>query len=60
MQERPVRKGDEFVWHGVEIRVARVAKDATWADIIVWPAAGPGWTKRQPLPFPADFVAVSS
>ena len=52
------RRGDRYEWHGVDIGITRVAADGTWADITVSPPSGAGWTKRQPLPFPSDFVAV--
>jgi hypothetical protein len=48
-----VKKGDLFDWMGVRVEVTRVSR--MWADIKVTPPLGPGWTKRQPLPFPESF-----
>lgn len=55
-----VTKGDLFTFNSdVYIKVLRVAKDGTWADIKCSTDpdldASPGWTKRQRLPFPAGF-----
>lgn len=55
-----VTKGDLFTFgESVFIKVLRVAKDGSWADIkcntIPDLEASPGWTKRQRLPFPASF-----
>lgn len=45
-----VRAGDRFTTEdGLRIRVTRVARDATWADIAVRSQDGAGWRKRQPL-----------
>jgi hypothetical protein len=58
-----VKKGDRFRWHEVHVEVLRVARDGSWADIYCNAnpdSAATGWTKRQPLPFPADMKAVAS
>lgn len=53
-------KGDLFIWtvgtrnDSVSVKITRVAKDQTWADILCWGGRGV-WTKRQPLPLPDTF-----
>lgn len=49
-----VRKGQVWNWRGVRAEVLRVARDGTWADLRV-SSGMETWTKRQALPFPADF-----
>jgi hypothetical protein len=49
--ERPIVRGAWFrplKFPGHLIRVTRVAKDKTWADIVVFDD-GASWSKRQPL-----------
>src|SRR4051794_25731981 len=49
-----VKKGDRFRAMGTLVEVVRASKN--WADIKVEPENGAeGWTKRQPLPFPANW-----
>jgi hypothetical protein len=54
----PYAKGDRFTWMDATVTVLRVARDGTWADMDCHPAVGVGWTKRQPLPMPAEAVRV--
>lgn len=51
-------KGDLFEWQDHAVIVTRVAKDGTWADIRVHHPFGATWTKRQPLPIPADWEFI--
>ncbi len=51
---RAVRKGQVWDWRGVRCEILRVARDQSWADLRVC-SGMETWTKRQPLPFPADF-----
>jgi hypothetical protein len=46
-----VKRGEWYSWNGVSIRISRVARDCTWADIWCWDGET-YWTKRQPLPLP--------
>lgn len=52
-----VQAGDRFWWNAVAIRVKRVAKDGSWADIHCRDGAVE-WTKRQKLPMPEGIVRV--
>lgn len=54
-----VRPGDRLTWNGLLVEVRRVARDGSWADIRVTHGNGHVHTKRQPLPFPQGFGAVS-
>lgn len=41
------------------IRVIRVARDGSWADIVVHQVTtGARWSKRMPLPFPESWERV--
>jgi hypothetical protein len=53
-----VKAGQEWHWMDCEVHITRVAKDKSWADIIVFPLGGGNpWGKRQPLPMKgAEFV----
>jgi hypothetical protein len=53
-----VKAGQEWYWMGCYVYITRVAKDKSWADIIVFPLGGGNpWGKRQPLPMKgAEFV----
>ena len=62
-----VRANDFFIWSTddgdgaakvVQVRVIRVARDASWADIHCQDGTR-FWTKRQPLPFPDSFRPVT-
>lgn len=44
------RAGETFVTaNGDRILVRRVARDGTWADVVVTQLHGASWNKRQPL-----------
>jgi hypothetical protein len=43
------RKGYVYRTPDAEITVMRVARDGSWADIMVQQHTGAQWTKRQPL-----------
>lgn len=56
-----VKKGDQFIYdpdpkRPLFIQVNRVARDGSWADVIVlnWAAS---WAKRQPTPIPGRRAA---
>ncbi len=51
-------KGDTYEWLGVTVTVTRVAGDGTWADVAC-ELDGHTWTKRQPLPLPAEAELVT-
>lgn len=51
-------KGDVWQWENVTAVVRRVARDASWADLHCSQENGACWSKRQPLPFPADFEFI--
>lgn len=54
-----VRAGDRYQWNSLSILVTRVSRKGEWADIKVTPPyLGAPWTKRQPLPFPSNFVLI--
>lgn len=60
ISEIPIVKGDTFVFNdSVYVKVRRVAKNGTWADLKCNTTpdidATPGWTKRQPLPLASSF-----
>lgn len=56
-----VRKGDRFKWGDYHlVEVIQVARDGSWADILVVPPTAPSWRKRQPLPLPKSFVRWSA
>lgn len=52
-------KGDVYEWLGVTVTVQRLAKDGTWADLSC-ALDGHTWTKRQPLPLPAEAELVAT
>ena len=52
------RRGYVYKADGAFVTITRVARDGSWADIVVEQMAGANWSKRQPLvdgllPFPA-------
>lgn len=52
---KDVKRGDRLIWQDVEILVIRVARDKSWADVRCRDLeSGAVWSKRQPLPLPAD------
>jgi plasmid maintenance system antidote protein VapI len=53
VEDLAVKKGDRFWAMGADVEVLRAS--STWADIKVRQPKGAQWTKRQPLPFPADW-----
>lgn len=59
MTATPPKKGDVYYAELNRVTVLRVAKDGGWADILVEQLdTRARWTKRQPLPFPADWDAL--
>lgn len=50
MTSQEVSAGQVWLWMGCEVRVVRVTKNGTWADVYVVPTKGVGWNKRQALP----------
>lgn len=54
------KKDQVFYSHGERITVLRVSKAGLWADIRVEQLHNARWTKRQPLPFPADWSEASA
>jgi plasmid maintenance system antidote protein VapI len=53
MEDLAVKKGDRFWAMGQDVEVLRASR--TWVDIKVRPPRGDPWTKRMPLPLPADW-----
>jgi hypothetical protein len=50
MSDGILKRGDEFYTETGIVTVRRVAKDNSWADILVEQGStGATWTKRQPL-----------
>ena len=60
MTETTPKARDKYRDGTNKIDVIRVSKAGEWADIFVEQADGWMWSKRQPLPFPASFVRMSS
>lgn len=59
-QASPVKKGDQFAWMGTKLTVRSVARDGSYANVLVQQQGGASWTKRQPLPLPADAVRIEA
>ncbi len=63
MTSAALKRGDRLRWRGnpdLSIRVDRVAKDQSWADIFVYDnRTRTSWTKRQPL-LEIDFEVISN
>lgn len=55
MSVSSVVKGDRYRAMGAQVEVRRVDKQGRWADVKVTQYNGASWTKRQPLPFPAEW-----